>query len=188
MTKFKIAILGPIGQRVDDEFINIETFDCMVKHSEEIIDKMIKSGKIEKWEDVELYTTGAAFSEHIAVALTKIHNCNIFFCMPCPFDINSCKYINTDNLDKPLDRILNTIHNNFKRRTGIDSLNEISELMSSQNCRSFYFKEFANIHKLIHRCNFFVLFNFGNVPINKSYPHDIYKRFKFEKVCVVLDK
>lgn len=187
---FKITILGPVGQKIDAEYITLEYFNLMVKHSEDIINEKIGSKQISGWNNIQLYTTGAPFSEYIAVVLAIKYKCHIFFCMGCSFDLQSQRFINTESLTQSnkIDKILNSIHQYFFDKTGIDTLKQISEIMYSEKCQSFYFKEFLNIHKFLCKCNFLVLFNFGNVPMNKSYSHLIYKQFKFDKICVILEK
>lgn len=186
---YKIAILGPVGHNVDSEYITLDFFNAMLKHCEDIIEAKIKSHIIPNWRNVQLYTTGAAFSEYVAVELAYKHQCHIYFCMPCQFNFQTQRFINEESeIKTKFPTFLNKIHEHFSNRTGIDSLGKISEIMTLKTCQSNYFKEFVNIQKLLHRCNLLILFNVGKIPIEKSLAHSIYRQFKHDKICVICEK
>lgn len=124
---FNIGIIGTSGRYGDltkEIFYKSLTF----------VDKYIESLKIPK-DNITLISGGSSGMDHIAVMLylqgksgsLRIH-------LPCPVDIKNSRFISTSKYDKSASDTLNTLHGDFSKMIGVDTMKQLCSLYNDRNC------------------------------------------------------
>jgi len=119
----KISIIGSAGRGNDAKHVSCKRFEAMVN----IVETMILNAEY-KWDQIQLISGGAAFSDHIAVALFLKHpDSKLILYLPCPWD--TTQYHDTGSSDWCVNpgRISNKYHTEFTTKIGYNSLLQIEE-------------------------------------------------------------
>lgn len=113
-----IAIIGTAGRNEDGPKIDRNVYDLMIRAA------LNKAIEIEPDRDKRVFVSGgAAVADHIAVhGYLKGHSKQLILQLPAKFNTKTCKFEGSRDAD-----ICNYYHNNFYKRTDIESLEEIAE-------------------------------------------------------------
>jgi hypothetical protein len=144
-----ISIIGSAGRGEDSKFMTKTRFENIVLIVEEIL---VKSGY--KWDSITLQSGGAAFIDHVAVALAIKHKCKLNLCLPCEW-VNH-QYIDTGSDDWRTNpgRLANKYHQEFSKIMGTDTLLQIEEAKP----RICVYKGFHARNKHVAKCDIMIAF------------------------------
>jgi hypothetical protein len=125
--KVSISLIGTAGRRDDLEKLNVEIYNRAIDKVKEVIVKHFKLSL----EDVHLISGGAAWIDHIAVALfllCEVPQLTLHFPAPFITDEDNPHFLDTgkDNWKTNPGRLANSCHQNFSAKIKDDSLKQIN--------------------------------------------------------------
>jgi hypothetical protein len=124
--KKTVAIIGSAGRKDDSKKMNKENYQKMIAEAERII---TEDWNIQ-WDNLEIISGGAAFSDHVAVDIFLKYSekgLNLTLEMPCEW--GKTRYIDNKPKDwkKNPGNISNYYHSVFGKATGKKPLDEIQQ-------------------------------------------------------------
>ena len=147
----KIGIVGITGiHPLDNKRLSLEHFNFVINTFEEYINKnnIIKS-------DIILVSNGMTWINHIIVHLYLLGGYGgIELYIPTTFDFKFKHYENTHE-----GRTLNRLHNEFKEKTNIDGLEDLSRIFRSQSDKKIK----QNVKRGYKQCNTLMITNCDHV-------------------------
>jgi len=129
----RVAIIGTAGRKDDAAKMNKVVFTAMVNHAREVIRDVWKLPH----ERVILVSGGAAWADHVAVALWLEERQNphghpfagLHLFLPCAFQLTDAQAqaVDTGSSDWRLNcgRLVNQLHREFSKKLGRDSLHDL---------------------------------------------------------------
>lgn len=133
--QYQIAFIGSAGRKGDAKYVNSTTFNWMVNDFKQTLIELgiIKNIDDKDWTHVRLISGGASFADHVAVVLALETGCSITLCLPAEWDSVNKQFKDTGIRDwvKNPGGTSNYYHQEFSKKTGRDSLNEINTIYPS---------------------------------------------------------
>lgn len=138
--EYHFVIIGSAGRSNDNHWVSKESFERCVGIAQSHLTKIESDGF-----KCILKSGGSSFSDHVAVQLYLRDPVNrrLHLYLPCPFDYTEKQFTVIKGLYSDPAWVLNTIHTDFHRKTGIDSLGELSDAMKheAKTCHVFHSQE-----------------------------------------------
>ena len=125
----KVSIIGTAGKRDDAPRMSLSLYKKMVRTAESWI-----KGRVDSWRQVHLVSGGAAWADHVAISLYKLHpEARLTLHLPCPWDHAHQKFLDSGERDFKLNPggTSNFYHREFSDKVGSDTLRGIHEVVSS---------------------------------------------------------
>lgn len=162
-----ISIIGSAGRKNDANIVSLDLYNKLLSKAEQIITEEFKLN----WQDITLVSGGAAFCDHLAVSLFNKYHDNIqklILYLPCKYDRSKERYHDNGQsqwFNNP-GRTSNYYHDNFIRKTGINSLKELGNLINNDkvifNEPDDKSKGFHARNSLVAKSNYMIAFTGGS--------------------------
>lgn len=148
--KLKLTIIGITGtNKGEGKFCTLDNIQKMVTYME----KIIIESKV-AWENVEFNCSDSIFTEQVLIILSLNYKCKINLYLEC--DFNNGSFIDDELVRK---------HNYISRKSGINSLNNIDNILKLESTKSFVVREIHNRSKLLSKADKLIVFK---ININSS--------------------
>jgi hypothetical protein len=133
----KIAIIGSAGRKGDAKYVTADSFNWMINDVRKTLveQKIIADINDNNWNHIHLISGGAAFADHVAVVLALETGCKLTLCMPCDWDFHKKQFkdIGIKDWKKNPGGTSNYYHNEFSKKTGRKSLEELNSVIPTAN-------------------------------------------------------
>lgn len=122
-----VAVIGTSGRKDDEIKLNANLYQKMIVRVEEIIEKTFKLD----WDNVVLYSGGAAYADHVAVALflkySPSKKIKLVIETPCGWDFDRCQFSDNGGYGWQQNPgwTLNKYHTAFSKKCKLHSLDDI---------------------------------------------------------------
>jgi hypothetical protein len=135
------SIIGSAGRGIPTEFQSSGLYEKMYTHCSEKL-KTLSSKP-------ELVSGGAAWADHLAVSLALREDYPLTLYFPCGFENGS--FVDNGKQDWKTNpgKTANYYHRLFSKAVGIDSLKELSEVISKPNVKVIVGKGFHDRNKYV---------------------------------------
>ena len=134
---YKIAVIGSAGRKGDAKYVNADRFNWILNDFKETLVEygIIENKNDTNWHHIHLISGSAAFVDHIAVTLAIETGCQLTLGMPCEWDskLNQFKDSGIRDWIKNPGGTSNYYHNEFSKKTGKNSLQELAQIIPTAN-------------------------------------------------------
>lgn len=157
-----ISIIGSAGRGPDAKIMSAIRFNSMVN----IVETMILNAEY-KWNQIHFISGGAAYSDHVAVALFLKHpESKLSLYLPCDWD--TTQYHDTGSSDWRANpgKISNKYHKEFTTKMGHNTLHQIEEARKKGATLDTSSRGFHSRNLKVANCQILIAFTSatGNEP------------------------
>uniref|UniRef100_A0A6G6AC71 Uncharacterized protein n=1 Tax=Borely moumouvirus TaxID=2712067 RepID=A0A6G6AC71_9VIRU len=153
----KLAIIGFSGRNNDSFILTEEHYEWMIDNVMCYITEVLQ---IEP-NEITLVSGGSSWADHIAVTLfltNKFNKLNLY--LPINFDKNLAKYF-----DNNQGSLLNSLHEKFGKQINRNTLMDLKNALSKNNCETTIFNGFFKRNTAIaNNCDHIIAFNLSDIP------------------------
>lgn len=169
--KMRITIIGTTGiKKGDGKFCTLANFQNMITQVEKFI---LKSGV--DWNNIEFNCSGLTFSDHIGIMLSLNYGCKLNLYLNDYFREGA--FVDNDTLTRE--------HRFVSRKLGVDSLDDIENVVKLRSTNALVVTENHNRNKLLCKADKLIVFKINNDDIMDENTTLVYEKFS-EKNRIVL--
>jgi hypothetical protein len=162
--RITIAIVGSAGRNEDALKISAMLFDSMILKAESIVTKQWDLS----WDKVKLVSGGAAFADHVAVALfLKYPETQLLLALPAPWKDGRYSDRTAPLQDYSTGERSNGLHRRFSRFIGRNSLSDLQEAMD-RGAEVLTYNDFFARNRQVAKAERMIAFTFGEGPTPKE--------------------
>ena len=168
-----ISIIGSAGRKDDASRLSLGLYRKAVlnaqRHIEEyLIEESIHQGKKLGWPSVHLISGGAAWMDHIAVSLRKMHpEATLSLHLPCGWTREACTFTPPPG-DWKTARTAAYYHRCFSERVGVDTLRALDEALRMPGTIAHYHEGFLQRNLEVGQCDLMLAYTFTTTNVPKD--------------------